>query len=198
MKAIKQHALNFEETRYDMAIVHDAFKTMFSTVQKEGESLQDYTKRFRVAKEVLESHIGGPLILSKIVKSMPNYKDSDVRRTLCEKSAYERYMAYVYLKNADQGKYGSILSGLSTQKSLGNDQYPKTISDATSVLNNHPFDNHKKQMHQNHPKQKAKLVMKRSSYRLHKQQRYAIVVENLITSRTYVARKTKFQKKSGQ
>ena len=143
LKAIKQHALNFEETRYDMAIVHDAFKTMFSTVQKEGESLQDYTKRFKVAKEVLESHIGGPLILSKIAKSMPNYKDSDAKRTLCEKSAYERYMAYVYLKNADQGKYGSILTGLSTQKSLGNDQYPKTISDATSVLNNHPFDNYK-------------------------------------------------------
>ena len=81
LKAIKQHALNFEESRYDMAIVHDAFKTMFSTVQKDGESLQDYTKRFRVAKEVLESHIGGPLILSKIAKSMPNYKDSDAKRT---------------------------------------------------------------------------------------------------------------------
>jgi hypothetical protein len=143
LKAIKQHALNFEESRYDMAIVYDAFKTMYSTVQKEGESLQDYTKRFRVAKEVLESHIGGPLILSKIAKSMPNYKDSDAKRALCEKSAYERYMAYVYLKNADQGKYGSLLTGLSTQKSLGNDQYPKSISDATSVLSNHPFDNHK-------------------------------------------------------
>ena len=58
-----------------MAIVHDAFKTMFATVQKEGESLQDYTKWFGVAKEVLESYVGGPLILSKIAKSMPTYKD---------------------------------------------------------------------------------------------------------------------------
>lgn len=33
------------------------------TKQKEGESLQDYTKRFKVAKDVFESHIGGPLIL---------------------------------------------------------------------------------------------------------------------------------------
>ena len=153
LKAIKQHALNFEESRYDMAIVHDAFKTMFSTVQKDGESLQDYTKRFRVAKEVLESHIGGPLILSKIAKSMPNYNDSDAKRTLCEKSAYERYMAYVYLKNADQGKYGSILTGLSTQKSLGNNQYPKTISDATSVLSNHPFDNYKKDKNGSKPQE---------------------------------------------
>jgi hypothetical protein len=39
--------------------------------------------------------------------------------------------------------YGMILrglSGLSTQYSLGNDQYPKSIADAKNVLSNHKFD----------------------------------------------------------
>jgi hypothetical protein len=37
-------------------------------------------------------------------------------------------------------KYGSILTGLITQQSLRNDQYPKTITKAYNVLSNHKFD----------------------------------------------------------
>jgi hypothetical protein len=47
--AIKEHALNFQENRYSMSIILDAMRMLFNTKQKEGESLQDYTKRFRVA-----------------------------------------------------------------------------------------------------------------------------------------------------
>ena len=43
--------------------------------------------------------------------------------------------------NTDQGKYGSLLKNLNSQKSLGNDQYPKTITEANNVLSNHRFDN---------------------------------------------------------
>jgi len=142
LKAIKQHALNYQENRYNMAIVWDAMTALMKTVQKEGENLQDYTRRFRVAKHVMESHIGGPIILSKIVENMPGYDEKNKDR--CEKyqrDAYGKLMAYVYLHNADQAKYGSILRGLNTQQSLGNNQYPKTITEANSVLSSHTFDN---------------------------------------------------------
>jgi hypothetical protein len=49
----------------------------------------------------------------------------------------------MYLSNADKAKYGSILKGLSTQQSLSNDQYPRTITNANNVLSNHPFDSFK-------------------------------------------------------
>ena len=32
------------------------------------------------------------------------------------------------------------MAGLITQQSLGNDQYPRTITEATSVLSSHRFD----------------------------------------------------------
>jgi hypothetical protein len=35
--------------------------------QKENESLQDYTKQFRVARDVFESHLVGLIVLHKIV-----------------------------------------------------------------------------------------------------------------------------------
>jgi hypothetical protein len=43
-------------------------------------------------------------------------------------------------QNADRFKYGTRFTGLSSQYSLGQDQYPKTIFDANSVLSNHRFD----------------------------------------------------------
>ena len=74
LKAIKEHSLNYQETRYEMSIIADAFRATFSTKQKEGESLQDYTRRFKTARDILESHVGGPVRLTKFVKNLPKYK----------------------------------------------------------------------------------------------------------------------------
>ena len=49
-----------------MSVILDALKALLNTKQKEGETLQDYTKRFKIAREVLESHIRGPIILPKL------------------------------------------------------------------------------------------------------------------------------------
>jgi len=75
LMAIKEHALNFQENRYSMSIILDAMRMLLFTKQKEGESLQDYTKRFRVARDVLKSHMGGPIILTKFVEAMDGYKE---------------------------------------------------------------------------------------------------------------------------
>jgi hypothetical protein len=143
LKAIKEHALNYQEHKYDMSIINDALKTLINTKQKENESLQEYTKRFKVAQDVLQSHIGGPIILTKVVQGMDEYTASTTdpnKLTELNKSAFSRYLAYLYLENSDQTKYGSLLIGLNTQQSLGNNQYPKTITEANNVLSNHKFD----------------------------------------------------------
>ena len=67
LKAIKEYSLTFQESRYEMAIITDAIGTFLNTKQKESESLQDYTQRFKTLKEIMESHIGGPIILSKYI-----------------------------------------------------------------------------------------------------------------------------------
>jgi hypothetical protein len=54
--------------------------------------------------------------------------------------AYPRWMAYLLLKGSDQMKYGLLLKGFTSQFSLGNDQYPKTITTAADVLSNHKID----------------------------------------------------------
>jgi hypothetical protein len=56
-------------------------------------------------------------------------------------SAFNQLLAFTYLDNSDKSKYGTLMSGLQTQQSLKNGQYPKTITEATNVLSNHRHDN---------------------------------------------------------
>ena len=53
-----------------MVIMTDAFQSTFASRKMYGESLQDYTRLFKMSTEILESRLGGPLILEKYVKTM--------------------------------------------------------------------------------------------------------------------------------
>ena len=51
-----------------MSIISDAFQALWNATQKENEDLQDYTWYFKKSKNILESHLGGPIQLTKYVK----------------------------------------------------------------------------------------------------------------------------------
>ena len=48
-----------------MSVILDFLKTLCLTKQKEAKTLQNYMKKFRILREVLESHIGSPIIITK-------------------------------------------------------------------------------------------------------------------------------------
>jgi hypothetical protein len=76
------------------------------------------------------------IVISKVLLTMKKYIKyttdliNNKKNKKLEKETFERSLTYTYLKNADQSKYGSILAGLITQQSFGNNQYPKTITKA--------------------------------------------------------------------
>jgi hypothetical protein len=72
---------------------------------------------------------------------MDRYNKTNIklRDKFCEQ-AFSQFMAYLYLNNADKAKHGSIMTGLNTQQSLSNYQYPKSITKSNNVLSNHRFD----------------------------------------------------------
>ena len=65
LKAIKEHLTSNQKNWYNMSIILDAIKTLFTTKQNNRKTLQVYTKIFRILRNVLESHIGGPIIMTK-------------------------------------------------------------------------------------------------------------------------------------
>jgi hypothetical protein len=143
-----------------MSIISDAFRALFNVQQKESESLQDYTRRYKTAREILESYLGGQIVLTKFVRTMPKYDQNNAEAsTECIENASEQLFTFVYLENADQDKYGSLLKGLNSQKSLGHDQYPRMVTKANNVLSNHRFDPTKpkaKPQGSSNPKYKSK------------------------------------------
>jgi hypothetical protein len=49
LEIIKKNCLNYQEHRYEMSIILDLMRTLLNIRQKEHESLQDYTQRFKTA-----------------------------------------------------------------------------------------------------------------------------------------------------
>ena len=129
LKAIEEHMISYQENKYEMGIITDALRNLVNLKQKDNESLIDYTGR-------------GPIKLTKFFTSMHTSPTAptEAETKAYEKTACKQLYAYIYLTNADQNKYGTLIQGLSSQFSLGQDQYPKTIEDANSVLSSHQFD----------------------------------------------------------
>ena len=102
LKTIKQHALNFQDRRYEMSVILEAMRTIITIRQRDNEILQDYTKQFKTSQEVMESHIGGPIELAKFMSAMKGYGPSDMIKAETYKiKAYNQLMAYIYMDNAD-------------------------------------------------------------------------------------------------
>jgi hypothetical protein len=142
LNAIREHAMNFQDARYEMSVISDAFRALFNAKQAEGENLTEYARKFKAAKDIIVSHLGAPLNLAKYVETMSQYDANNATKVeVLTKQAQEQFLAFLFLENADQNKYGTLMRNLNSQKSLGNDQYPKTVVDACEVLSNHKSDN---------------------------------------------------------
>ena len=104
LKAIKEHALNYQKHRYDMSIIADAVMCFMMTKQQENESLSDYTKLFHVSMEVMEPHIGDKIRFKKVCETekatmimtkgavLDANEEQEVQDTV-----FKRFAAYVYL-----------------------------------------------------------------------------------------------------
>ena len=127
-----------------------ALKTMVNLKQNHDESLTDYLKRSKAASEVLFSHAGKRFCFPKLVQqdksynrikaAIDNAKTDDTRASYgkdlkdLEHRINDEFLGFLFMENLDRSKYGTLLSGLETQHSLGHDQYPKTLVDAHTVF----------------------------------------------------------------
>ena len=109
LSAIKKQALSFQEDQYKKRIILDSLINFVLTKQKEDECLDDYITRFKGAVDVLKEHLGGPLILTKYIKTLPDYNEDDhAAIKQCMKTGFEELTIYAFMKNLDQNKYGLI------------------------------------------------------------------------------------------
>ena len=125
-----------------MLIIYDSMKTVFNTKQREDENLNQYQQCFKTQRDVMSSHIGGPIILTQFIRTMPGYDAADADAVKqCQKDAHAQFLAYIFIENSDNAKYGSLKTVLSTSFALGHNDYPKDLTQAMKVLEQHKHDN---------------------------------------------------------
>jgi hypothetical protein len=128
--------------KYPFASLTEAISRMLNLKQNETEGLLDYVKRFKESRDIMKSHIGTD-ILDRFIENTLEYRDETdaLSQQNMKDGAFDRWMAYLLIRNSDQSKYGSLSTGLVSQFSMQNNQYPKTCTTATDILSNHKLDN---------------------------------------------------------
>ena len=94
------------------------------------------TRRSKALKfKILESHVGGPLSLIKIIKEYDDYDENDAtNHDQLKIKAWERFCAYKFIKNANHAKYGKLLEHLRERKSIGKEEFPTNLLQAINTL----------------------------------------------------------------
>ena len=145
LEAIKTLMHDPIRAKYPCASLTEAISRAMNIKQTENENLLDCVKRFKQQRDIMKSHVGTN-ILDTFAENMPEHRnETDTnKQDEMKKSAFERWTAHLPIRNSDQAKYGSLMSGLISQYSMDHDQYPKTVTAATDVLSSHRHDNRKK------------------------------------------------------
>ena len=141
LKVIKLLMHDPIRARYPYASVTEALLRFLNCKQLDNESVNDYVKRFKSVRDGVSQHMGKDF-LHEFVKSTKEYttsQDATKQKDMIDGS-YARWSAYLLMKNSDQSKYGSLVNGLTSQFSMGNNQYPKNVVTACDILSNHRFD----------------------------------------------------------
>lgn len=127
--------------QYPMIPMTEALMRLITAKQGENESLLDYIQRFKQLKDVAVSHVGDDL-LSQFAERQVEYVNqaTTLGKEKYKGEVFEAWMAYLIIRGSDQNKYGSLANNFTTQYSLGNNQYPRTLENVSDVLSNHPLD----------------------------------------------------------
>jgi hypothetical protein len=112
-------------------------------IKQQEDSLWDYVERFKQLRDVMVFHMGTN-VLDGFVEQMEDYgKERDPsKQARMKQEAWDRWMAYLFLKGADARKYGSITKKFLSEYSMGNNLYPKDLQVAVEILTNHRIDSH--------------------------------------------------------
>ena len=74
-----------------------------------------------------------------MTEAYKNQTDVDTQKEQLD-SLFEQLCTFVIMHGCDQTKYELLMKNLAMEYSLNHDDYPKTMTAATDVLANYPFD----------------------------------------------------------
>jgi hypothetical protein len=107
-------------------------------------------KRFKSVRDGVSQHMGKDFLHDFMMstKECTTTQDTTKQQEMIDGS-YSRWTAYVLMRNSDQSIYRSLVNRLTSQFSMGNNQYPKNVVKACDILSNHRLDARKTKKNKN-------------------------------------------------
>ena len=120
--------MSFDHKKKADIVIIDAIKNLMRTRQRDDEDLSDYTKHFKVLRDLCKEKYGGIFKIAMLAQKESSW-GSDQEGSY--KTAYARVLSILYLKNMDQMKYGSFIKKMAEDFATGQENvYPTHIGDA--------------------------------------------------------------------
>ena len=137
--AIKDLMFNVQEQKYIPLSIHLAKRHLFWLSQGRN-TVDEYYDQFKNQTDVLE-HIGAGIgddeaIMKQVLRSQGSDVDeaTEAQEEAAETEGTQSYLALAFLMESDQSRFGRLLENLENDFTAGNDNYPKTLTDAYNVL----------------------------------------------------------------
>ena len=135
--ALREITHNYQDSRYYIASVATSIRNMFNMKQEQYESLVDFSKRYKNAKDIMETRFG-KLDMSHSLKHDADYAaaDTDTKKDLAEK-AYNRLIAYEFIMGCSVDKAVQLKKELQNDYAKGDDKYPTDLEKAVEMVANY-------------------------------------------------------------
>ena len=141
LKEIRNVSYKIDSSKNIYLVSFFAMSKVFTMHQKEENLCATYLKNYKAILSVLE-HLGiqlgaEPTLIEGATKELSLGQVatlSTAQVETCKTTAMEQFQAILFLHQSDAKKFGSLLQELENQQSRGEDQYPKTIADAYSMI----------------------------------------------------------------
>jgi hypothetical protein len=193
LKAIEILKNDPVRARYPYASVTEAMTRFMTCSQLENEPLANYVKRFKGNQDSMAQNMGKDFLEDFVKNTMQYADETDIdKQDKMQKGLFGQWTAYMLMKNSNQGKYGLLMTSLTTQFSMGTNQYLKDVVAAVDILTNHRFD--KKEPKNNNQRNRnrndndtASMITTQSSFNQEVLKRqYATVAARKATTQTNV------------
>ena len=143
-KMIKGIAYKFESQKSSISrLITRSAPSSYVYKQGPDEMNANYISKFKNTIEVIE-HYGGTiredkaLVLEKLKSAGRNNKTVSAEEIETAQDLAKRKMhAIAFLKRADKGRYGQLITDLENQFTRGTDQYPMSVTETFNLLVNY-------------------------------------------------------------
>ena len=104
-------------------------KEFYTIRQKEGESVEDYYRRFEAAQELITLSNGAVTDISKLL--VTEHK-TDALAT--ESTTFQKFLAIAFIEQADSNRFKNLWTELKNNLVHKRDSYPLTVAEAVHML----------------------------------------------------------------